>query len=503
MKRMLPALAGLCLLAGPAFSQIDYENPIVETLVTRQQILDYTSTLDPASTGIALRNLVVNSAGNLVITDRGGAQGQARIIEIDISGANPVFTTLAGEDDMAAVLETSTEIFDGDTGAPIQPRLNFGGMGHRVVGGVDHYYVHQFGQNPNNCGTCADEIIEIVAGDPVTIRRVGSLDGPGGVSVIGDELFFPLISAFSNQIDDDGIYKMDIATGVSEEIASLAQVTAVTGATNVGTQGAGMTASADGLIYFFSEEFRGGSDDFLLIDTTDGNAISILEPSTTFTPNEPGVASMAVDSNGTLFSFDQFPAGTTRRFIIREADGTLSFPDTQDILDAFGYTTPARLFLPNDSMQAVVESPESVALYAVNADGNAGAENPRIIRMTFQDPILLLVELESFTATAAHASAPVNIEWVTASEIDTVGFHVHRAEGGAVGAAVNASIIPAQGSVSSGATYSLVDPVAVGSNGTRDYFLVETETNGTTNTYGPFRASVGGTESNVVEWPTY
>ncbi len=121
---------------------------------------------------------------------------------------------------------------------------------------------------------------------------------------------------------------------------------------------------------------------------------------------------------------------------------------------------------------------------------------------------VLLIELQSFTATAPHAGAPVQIAWATASEIDTVGFHVHRAssQGGALvpGAPVSNALIPAQGSATAGASYSLVDPLPVGATAAgRSYFLVEVDTNGTRTSYGPFQAVVGGTPSGVGEWPLY
>lgn len=135
-----------------------------------------------------------------------------------------------------------------------------------------------------------------------------------------------------------------------------------------------------------------------------------------------------------------------------------------------------------------------------------GGENTAYIE-TLREGDVLLIELESFSASADHAGAPVNIEWATASEIDSVGFNVRRAsaeDGGLVpGGLVNNALIPAQGSGGSGASYSLVDPVAVGADERRAYFLIEVDANGTRTPYGPFRARVGDSPSAVSEWVTY
>ncbi len=385
MKHLLAPVSALCLFAVPALAQIDYANPTVETIVTRQQILDYTEPL--GNTGIALRALAINNAGNLVITDRGGAQGEARLIEIDISGGTPVFSTIATEAEIAAVLETAVD--EDEFGDPLPaPRLNFIGMAHAPgAGGSDLYYIGQFGQNPNNCATCADEVIEIAVDSvgTTTIRQVGSLDGINGVSYYDGHLYFPLIANFSNQIEDDGIYRMNTSLGNVDEIASFFDFLEVTDAFP-GTQGSGTTTGPDGKVYFWSEEFRGGSDDLVTIDTLDQFNLAILEPKETFDPNFPGLSSIALDENNTLYAFDQFPTVAPRRFIIRESNGTLHFPDPQTIIDALGLTNQNQQFFPNDSLRAVVEGPGEVALYAVLADGFADVGNPRIIKLTFTDP---------------------------------------------------------------------------------------------------------------------
>ncbi|MCX5887739.1 MAG: hypothetical protein NT096_17855 [Proteobacteria bacterium] len=68
----------------------------------------------------------------------------------------------------------------------------------------------------------------------------------------------------------------------------------------------------------------------------------------------------------------------------------------------------------------------------------------------------IVITLSSFTATSSDRK--VILEWTTASEIDNAGFNLYRAES-ANGEyiKINFSLIPAQGSGISGATYQFID----------------------------------------------
>jgi hypothetical protein len=532
VRNALPAILGACLLASPALSQIDYSNPVVETLVTRQQILDYTATLVPASTGISARFLVVNSSGNFVFVDRGNTGntnfGQARLIEVDISGDTPVFTTLATEAQLAALLQTS--VADDQPPGSVPARLNFNGLAHRFEGGTDYYYLSNFGQLPSNCATCQDEILEVaVTGiDPPVLRRVGSKDGIVALSLFDDYLYFSLHDPFSNQETEDGIWRMNIATGLPESMLSQTEFQAFIAAlppsarpvpAAIGVNGTAMATDAAGNFLFFSETFGGrGTDDFLILDPSTFVAdprtpadFDILVPFDAWLPGGiyenpqtiPGLTGVIVDANNTTYAFDQFPVSGNRRLIIIEDDGTIHYLDLPTLLGI----TSGQSFFPNNSFTAVVESPSRVVLYGLLADTTAAAGNPRIVSFTFTDPSVLLIELESFSATAAHSAAPVNIEWVTSSEIDSVGFNVRRAkhEDGKLvpGALVNESLIPAEGTAGSGASYSIIDPIPVGTNESRAYFLIEVDANGQRTPYGPFQVALEGSPSAVDAWSRY
>jgi hypothetical protein len=370
---------------------IDYEHPAVRTVVSKRQIGQYTST--QGTTGIALRAMVINSQGHLVITDRGNpgamAFGEAMLLEIDISGSLPVLSTIAREEDMAAVLVTS--MGTDPQGDPLDPpHMNFVGMAHAFLGGTDFYYLAQDAQNPANCTTCSDEIIEVTvdAEGATSIRRVGSIDGINALSYHDGHLYIPVAATFGSGSDTDGIYRMNIATGATALVAGIAEYEPVTGALP-GTREAGMTMDLDGLVYAFSEEYRGGSDDILTIDTLASNSMTILEPKETFDPEFPGIISMAVDTNGTLYAFDQSPTSVPRRLIIREANGALHFPPTDYIVSALHVYSANQITFPNDGLRAVVADEGKVVLYGVLADLSEKVGNPRLVSFTFRDPDLI------------------------------------------------------------------------------------------------------------------
>jgi hypothetical protein len=181
---------------------------------------------------------------------------------------------------------------------------------------------------------------------------------------------------------------MDIATGATEVIAGIADYPPITGELPA-TREAGMTMDLNGLIYAFSEELRGGSDDILTIDTLASNAMAILEPKATFAPDYPGIIAMAVDTNDTLYAFDEAPTVSPRRFIIREADGTLHFPPTDYIVAALHIYSPNQMYFPNDSLRLVVESQSRIVLYGVLADLSEKVGNPRLVSFTFTDPTII------------------------------------------------------------------------------------------------------------------
>ena len=91
------------------------------------------------------------------------------------------------------------------------------------------------------------------------------------------------------------------------------------------------------------------------------------------------------------------------------------------------------------------------------------------------------------------------VRWTTACERDAVGFYLYRLTDGNW-QPVNATLVPAKGGEGMGAEYSVVDPGAL-SGGAYTYKLVEVETDGTQNEYGPFVGRSGRTEPLALAQP--
>ena len=107
-----------------------------------------------------------------------------------------------------------------------------------------------------------------------------------------------------------------------------------------------------------------------------------------------------------------------------------------------------------------------------------------------------LVDISDFTVVEVTVQM---VRWTTACERDAVGFYLYRLNDGKW-EQVNATPVPAKGGEGMGAEYSVVDPGAL-SGGTYTYKLVEVETDGTLNEYGPFTGRSGRTEPLALAQP--
>jgi len=98
-----------------------------------------------------------------------------------------------------------------------------------------------------------------------------------------------------------------------------------------------------------------------------------------------------------------------------------------------------------------------------------------------------IIKLSSFAAIPK--SDRIILEWSTESEIDNVGFNLYRSETeNGQYTKTNASLIPAQGSASQGASYEFVDK-DVKNRKTYWYKLEDVDLNGTSNMHGPVSAT--------------
>jgi hypothetical protein len=96
------------------------------------------------------------------------------------------------------------------------------------------------------------------------------------------------------------------------------------------------------------------------------------------------------------------------------------------------------------------------------------------------------ISLVDFNAIAGSNS--VNLTWSTASETDNAGFNIYRAGADGEFVKINAEIIPAQGTATSGAAYSFVDDAARNRQ-TYSYKLEDVDLSGAITTHGPIQAT--------------
>ncbi|MCG3194787.1 MAG: hypothetical protein DIJKHBIC_04054 [Thermoanaerobaculia bacterium] len=174
------------------------------------------------------------------------------------------------------------------------------------------------------------------------------------------------------------------------------------------------------------------------------------------------VATTTTDSSGN-YSFTGVASGT---YVVRITDGAgilTSYESTYEVTG--GRSGPFNF-------------QEAVNLTGGNASG---------INFGYAVPTPTYASVVAFEATLSAGS--VVVEWQTASEVGTIGFHVERLDPKSnVWIRVHDSLLPAILTGPQGGSYRLRDATAP-TRETLTYRLVETEASGLTLTYGPFRVT--------------
>jgi hypothetical protein len=89
-------------------------------------------------------------------------------------------------------------------------------------------------------------------------------------------------------------------------------------------------------------------------------------------------------------------------------------------------------------------------------------------------------------------STSVDVDWQTASEVNTAGFLLYRSESQeGPGEKITANLIPVQGDALTGGSYHYTD-ATVRAGRTYYYWLEEVETGGGANRHGPITVEAGG-----------
>ena len=97
-----------------------------------------------------------------------------------------------------------------------------------------------------------------------------------------------------------------------------------------------------------------------------------------------------------------------------------------------------------------------------------------------------LIELAAFEAIAGNRQ--VSLIWATASETGTAGFNIYRADGDGDYSKINSGLIPAEGSLTEGASYTYVDS-DVENRTAYSYLLEDVDLNGTAVRHDPVSAT--------------
>ncbi|MCB2154853.1 hypothetical protein KQI84_08190 [bacterium] len=111
----------------------------------------------------------------------------------------------------------------------------------------------------------------------------------------------------------------------------------------------------------------------------------------------------------------------------------------------------------------------------------------------------LFVDLLSFTASTTGAGSTVLVEWVTAAEVNIVGFEIYRATpdgsgGYSLGEKLTTTLIPGKGDPTSGATYEFTDTETTVAGEERWYMLEEIDIVGSSLFHGPAHVAVPADE---------
>ena len=131
---------------------------------------------------------------------------------------------------------------------------------------------------------------------------------------------------------------------------------------------------------------------------------------------------------------------------------------------------------------------------AVSPLRRVAASPPRRVRRVAASPLRLIALLVILFALSG-CTAPVRVEWITETEMNTAGFNLYRGESvdGPFDVKVNEQLIPPAADPLTGGKYQYVDKTAKAGI-TYYYRLEEVERNGGTNNFGPISVRAGGLE---------
>ncbi len=329
-----------------AQAQIDYSNPVVDVAVSESEI-----TANTAGTASVVQALAVDD-GTLVFFNRGAADGEASLNQVDLSGVSPAFTEIASQTELEA--GTVDNSYPDVNGLVV------------IEGATPTYLLSQFNGS-------ADDVFSVVPGPTPTVTNLTEFDGIFGIRTDGTNVFIMTENFFG--APEDAIYSIPVSGGTPSIAVSNAQL-APPGASEVGATAFALDTSATPAIaYVFSEfAFQGASqvgDIIMSANTATASSGIFLEYS-----SAPfgSVSDLVTDSNGTLYVWND---AVPQLDVFDSAGILLGSVGEGTILTALGSVDTADFNLDSNHLAANVVDADTVELFIANSGQN------NIVRLTF------------------------------------------------------------------------------------------------------------------------
>ncbi len=204
---------------------------------------------------------------------------------------------------------------------------------------------------------------------------------------------------------------------------------------------------------------------------------------------------------------DRFPLGTSFSANAQNAPWTLA-ADGRSATRTVGPLQPGQIIavtivlrvdanVPSDTtllnVAEIIEIRDETSTPTDENNPPSGSSDDLLLDNIDDEPIQVVVPtaIGLVNFTAARVGDVVQVDWESAYENNTFGYHIYRGttDNFADAAAVTKQIVPGQGT--GGGNYQFVDTTVV-SGAPYRYWLVEVEVSGATNVYGPVRVSLLG-----------
>jgi parallel beta-helix repeat protein len=176
-----------------------------------------------------------------------------------------------------------------------------------------------------------------------------------------------------------------------------------------------------------------------------------------------------------VYSISGYVVGDNQAGVSMTLSGGISIITTTDSAGSYSFS--------GLSNGAYTVTPSKPGYSFTPPSTNVTVSGANVTGVNFVASVPTLIGLSSFTA--ATTNKYILLKWTTASEIDNAGFNLYRSESGdGEYVKINSSLIPAEGTSTSGATYKYVDN-DVQNRKTYYYKLEDIDLHGKSTMHGP------------------